>query len=96
MEPLPLSTRVEVTESVSGGKIPIRFDAKQAIVGYFKNRGTFRDVVDGASMRDAIGRDAFDRGIRHGHENDLRVEDLVSKAVRGIARADDADSCPRI
>jgi hypothetical protein len=31
---------------VSSGKAPIVFDLKQAAAGYFRNRGTFREIVD--------------------------------------------------
>lgn len=44
-EPLPLSAKIEVSESVSSGKAPIVFDLKQAADGYFRNRGTFRELT---------------------------------------------------
>jgi len=49
VESLPMSTKIEVSESLSKGMSgsTIAFDLKKAAVGYFKNRGTFREVVDG-------------------------------------------------
>ncbi len=56
VEALPMSVKIEVSNSVSAGKMPIVFDLKQAAVGYFKNRGTFREVVDtGADVILKIG-----------------------------------------
>ena len=46
MEALPISAKIEVSESVSSGKAPIVFDLKQAADGYFRNRGTFRELTD--------------------------------------------------
>ena len=49
VEALPMSVKIEVSNSVSAGKMPIVFDLKQAAVGYFKNRGTFREVAQGGA-----------------------------------------------
>lgn len=46
VEALPISAKIEVSESVSSGKAPIVFDLKQAADGYFRNRGTFRELTD--------------------------------------------------
>ncbi|HUR56178.1 MAG TPA: hypothetical protein VM029_00605, partial [Opitutaceae bacterium] len=46
VEALPLSAKIEISESVSSGKVPIVFDLKPAAAGYFRNRGTFREVVE--------------------------------------------------
>lgn len=75
VDALPMSARIVVDQSVSGGKVPIRFDVRQAAVGYFKDRGTFREVVEsgGDAVLTLSSRFALNSEVSFHYDFDVRA-----------------------